>query len=608
MARVGTSRRETRQPDRQPDRDLRLLVPEPSPSPDERTLDALVPAFIENILASPVRVWVKDCAGRFLAVSDGWLAGPGGGRTLTDVLGKSDADIFSDRHAAAALKDEQLIMRTGIPMLDRLERETFHEQPDRWASTSKWPLRNAVGQIIGTWGVSKDVTAEVTAKRDLAEHGMRDALTGLPNRAALMDRLSQALESLKRVSGVVVLLFIDVHDFRDINDTYGHQAGDRVLIEIGRRLRGVTDGTVARFGGDKFVVLCSSHTRYDGEEISSRAEEAFGPAMRESGRLLKLGASIGAAVTRDPAANPGDLLREAEIAMYAGKRAGREQVMVYDPLEHRRTGSSLALAADLERAIREDQLFLLYQPVIDLAAAKLVGVEALVRWKHPQHGVLLPDQFIPVAERHGLIHALDRLVLERAASQLNDWACEHSLAPDLTMAVNFSGSELRDPRIVAAIADALDCHQLEPARLVVEITETAAIDDVEAASDTFAALTRLGVKIALDDFGSGHWSLSHAQRLAAHLLKIDRSFVTRTDRDDRARHVLKAVIAMAHSLGMRVVGEGIETQAQHSRLVELGCDHGQGYLFAPPVRASEIPEFSARLRAVDRNGPEDVSV
>jgi diguanylate cyclase (GGDEF)-like protein/PAS domain S-box-containing protein len=554
---------------------------------------------MRNLLASSdERVFFKDLESRFVLVSAGFLAELGGGRSLSEVIGRTDFDIFSEPHAREARADECEIIRTGAPLVAKVERETFDAGPDRWVSTTKWPLRDARGTIIGTFGISRDVTRQVEAQDALAYQALHDPVTGLLNRVALTDRLSQALVALEHQGGRIALLFVDLDDFKNVNDSLGHDAGDRVLAEVGRRLLRVarrTD-TVARFGGDEFVVLCTALGAADDPRlVGDRIMRALRAPVQGEHELTVTG-SLGAVVTGDPLADPGELLQQADFAMYVAKRAGRDRLELYDPALHGLAASSRGLIADLPAAIAANELFLLYQPVFRIDDGAVTGVEALVRWRHPERGILTPADFIPLAEQHGLIGLIDAYVLEEACRQLAAWTDANSSWQSRTIAVNLSGSHLREPGLVDRVISVLRRHGVAPARLCLEVTETALIGELDDAHHNIATLSSHGVQIALDDFGTGYSTLAHLQHLRADVLKIDRSFVARIDQQSRDREIIAAVTAMAHALGMTVVGEGIETETHRDELARVNCDQGQGYLFAPPLGAAQI---AALLPAAD---------
>ncbi|MGA2321320.1 MAG: EAL domain-containing protein [Solirubrobacteraceae bacterium] len=556
---------------------------------------------MRNLLADPEeRVFFKDRDSRFLLVSVGFLASLAHGRPLDEVVGKTDFDIFSRPHAVAAFEDEQRVLETGEPMLAKVERETFHDRPDAWVSTSKLPLLDVGGKIIGTWGISRDVTAQVAAEHALVHQALHDAVTGLANRVALMDHLAQALVALERRPGSVGLLFIDLDDFKEVNDSLGHDAGDCVLIEVGRRLTAVarrTD-TVARLGGDEFVLLCA-HLNEDDDLrlISDRVVRAIRAPLTIAGIDLTVTGSLGVVGTADPHLDPGELLRRADVALYDAKHAGRDRFEVFDAEIHLGGESTAGLAGELALAIERSELFVLYQPLFRLDDGALIGAEALVRWRHPQRGVLLPGEFIAHAERRGLIEKIDSFVLDEACRQLAAWRSDDDPWDDFMISVNVSGHQLRDRGLVERVSAALERHRITPSRLCLEITETALIGELGAANQVLESLSDIGVRLALDDFGTGYSTLAHLQRLHTDTLKIDRSFIAQIEGGSRDREIVAAVIAMAHALGMTVVGEGIETQGQRDGLIALDCDEGQGYMFAPAVPPTELATLRAATRA-----------
>jgi diguanylate cyclase (GGDEF)-like protein/PAS domain S-box-containing protein len=556
---------------------------------------------MRNLLENPEeRVYFKDRDSRFLLVSVGWLATVAQGRSLDEVIGKTDFDIFSRQHAGAAFEDERRVLETGQPVLAKVERETFHDRPDAWVSTTKLPLLDAGGKIIGTWGISRDVTTQVAAEQALVHQALHDAVTGLANRAALMDHVVQALAALERRHGSVGLLFIDLDDFKDVNDSLGHDAGDCTLIEVGRRLTAVarrTD-TVARLGGDEFVLLCA-HLDDDDDLrlISDRVVRAIRAPLTIAGVDRTVTGSLGVVLTADPHLDPVELLRRADVALYDAKHGGRNRFEVFDAKIHIGDESTAGLAGELVRAIERSELFVLYQPLFRLDDGVLIGAEALVRWRHPERGVLLPGEFIGHAERRGLIDKIDSFVLDEACRQLAAWGSDDDSWDDFMISVNVSGHQLRDRGLVDRVSAALERHRILPSRLCLEITETALIGELGAANQVLESLSNLGVRLALDDFGTGYSTLAHLQQLHTDTLKIDRSFIAQIEGGSRDRKIVAAVIAMAHALGMTVVGEGIETQGQQDGLIGLDCDEGQGYLFAPAIPAADLATLRAATRA-----------
>jgi len=563
---------------------------------------------VRNLLASSEeRLFFKDLESRFLFVSQGFLSALADGRSLDEVIGKTDFDIFSRPHAEAAFEDEQRVIAAGEPMVAKIERETFVDRPDVWVSTTKLPLRDELGNIIGTWGISRDVSAQQEAERALAHQALHDSVTGLANRVALMDRLAQSLVGLERRLGRVGLLFIDLDRFKDVNDSQGHDAGDRVLIEVGKRLTSVARrvDTVARLGGDEFVVLCVSLNDDDDVRlIADRVVRAIRAPIMIDGRALTISGSVGVVVTGDPQDEPGELLRRADVALYSAKRAGRDCFEVFDAELRPGEDSASGLGLELAHAVERSELFVVYQPLFRLDSGALTGAEALVRWRHPERGVILPGEFITLAEQRGLIDQIDSFVLNEACRQLAAWTSDAGGEwGDFTISVNVSGRELRDRGLVDRVTAALDRHGITPSQLCLEITETALIGELGDANQVLESLSSLGVQLALDDFGTGYSTLAHLQQLRTDILKIDRSFIAQLGGGSRDREIIGAVTAMAHALGMTVVGEGIETRSQLDNLAALDCDEGQGYALARPMQPDEV----AALRAVGRTPHEQTA-
>jgi diguanylate cyclase (GGDEF)-like protein/PAS domain S-box-containing protein len=559
--------------------------------PENEKLRELKITCMDNLLATPeVRVYFKDLHSRFLLVSAGCDATVPSGHAIDELIGKTDFDFYSKEHAAAAFKDEQDIIENGKPIEGKLERETFDGRADAWVSTSKMPLRNVRGEIIGTFGITRDVTAQIKAEKDLAYQVLHDSVTGLANRFSLMDRLRQALISMERRPGRLAVLFVDLDHFKEVNDSFGHDAGDQVLAEVGRRLSRFSrrSDTVARLGGDEFVVLCASlRDEDDVSLIADRIVEGIRADFVKDGDELSVTCSVGFIVTSDPHAEPEELIRGADEAMYEAKASGRNRYRVFDPSEHIASTAN-RLKVDLSHAIDSGELYLLYQPLFSLEDKTLVGVEALVRWRHPERGIVPPDEFIPFAEQHGLIARIDEFVINEACRQLAEWTSRDGWPSGFTMAVNVSGRELSEISFAHLVAEAIRRHAIAPQLICLEITETAFIGGWGEIQETLAALSLLGVRIALDDFGTGYSSLAHLQRMNVDIVKIDRSFVENIGRSDRDRAIVAAVTAMSHALGMSVVGEGVETDHQLDALAGLDCDQGQGFLLARPMSAEAV--------------------
>jgi diguanylate cyclase (GGDEF)-like protein len=425
--------------------------------------------------------------------------------------------------------------------------------------------------------------------RELSHQALHDALTGLPNRALVMDRATQMLaRSSRRQDAVAGALFLDVDGFKHINDTLGHAAGDTLLKVVAQRLGEVVrdQDTVGRLGGDEFVVLVESDMH---ETTAKSLADRLVLALREPIEIqpgrppVSVTASIGVAVGRYASSDA--LLRDADLALYAAKAAGRDRYWLFDESMQDDAEERVALELDLRGAIEGKQLFLLYQPIFDLAGDRIVGVEALLRWRHPIRGVLAPGEFVPLAEETGLIVPIDRWVLGEACRQARAWTLA---GRDVGVSVNVSAIQLGREDFADEVREALHRSGLEPSSLLLEITETTVMRDVQAASKRLEEVKRLGVSIAIDDFGTGYASLAHLQQLPADTLKVDGSFVTALREDDRSSDLLQAILGVGRSLSLRVIAEGIETEEQLQAVRDMGCEMGQGYLLSRPKPAESI--------------------
>ncbi len=442
--------------------------------------------------------------------------------------------------------------------------------------------------VLGT-GRMRALSLVEEKTSELSHLALHDALTGLPNRALVMDRAAQMLaRAARRQDTAAGALFLDVDGFKHINDTLGHAAGDTLLRVVSQRLREVVreQDTVGRLGGDEFVVLVESDVQ---EPTAKALADRLVLTLREPIELqpgrppVSVTVSIGVAVGRYASSDA--LLRDADLALYAAKAAGRDRYWLFDESMQDDAEERVALELDLRGAVEGKQLFLLYQPIFDLAGDRIVGVEALLRWRHPVRGVLAPGEFVPLAEETGLIVPIDRWVLGEACRQAREWAVA---GRDVGVSVNVSAIQLGREDFAEEVRDALARTGLAPSSLLLEITETTVMRDVQAASKRLEEVKRLGVSIAIDDFGTGYASLAHLQQLPADTLKVDGSFVTALREDDRSGDLLQAILGVGRSLSLRVIAEGIETEEQLQAVRDMGCEMGQGYLLARPKPAESI--------------------
>ncbi|HXG75725.1 MAG TPA: EAL domain-containing protein [Gaiellaceae bacterium] len=423
-------------------------------------------------------------------------------------------------------------------------------------------------------------------KTQLRHQAFHDSLTGLANRVLFTERVHKALTLTFAGQRRPAVLFIDLDDFKTINDSLGHSAGDQLLISVAERVRASIrpDDLVARLGGDEFAVLLERSDREDAESVASRLVEALRAPFWLEGREMRVHASIGIA-RADNGIVADELLRNADVAMYSAKDNGKGGFAWYDPEMHVKAQRRQELAATLEGSVEREEIEAHYQPIVAMETGRVVGVEALARWRHPARGLVLPDSFIPLAEETGFMPPIGRTVLRLACEQLETWRSRHRFHDELVVSVNLSQSELRNPGLARDVEEILCDTGLPPERLILELTESSAMQDPAGAIDTLGRLRALGVRLALDDFGTGYSSLSHLRDFPIDMLKIAKPFIDRLERDNT---FVDAIIRLAQSLELEVVAEGVETQEQAELLRSLGCTLGQGYYYSAPVDALHL--------------------
>jgi diguanylate cyclase (GGDEF)-like protein len=420
----------------------------------------------------------------------------------------------------------------------------------------------------------------------LSRQAMLDTLTGLPNRAALIRHLDQSLSASARVGRGLAILYVDLDGFKQVNDSLGYAVGDELLVLAGQRIRVcLRQGDfVARLGGDEFVVVCQNGSESTGAPaIAERIGSQLGAPFPIGEHHAVVSASIGLATTADGTATAEDLLRQADLAMYQAKVGGKARTAVFDESMQLVVDTKFSVRNALGRAITQNELRVLYQPVVSLADERVIGAEALVRWERPGFGLLSPDEFIPIAEDSSLISAVDCWVLQEACRRGVQW-CDAGA----TIAVNLSARTIEHDDVVGALSEALDRTGISPKQLTLEITETALLSGTGTANRNLGRMKDLGVKLSIDDFGTGYSSLSHLQRTDIDVLKIDQSFVSLMDVDASSATIVNAIIAMGHALGMTLVAEGVERPAQAALLRVQGCDAAQGWLFGRPLLAADF--------------------
>jgi diguanylate cyclase (GGDEF)-like protein len=438
---------------------------------------------------------------------------------------------------------------------------------------------------------------QMLSDREVHEQRLRhqsahDALTGLPNRAFFMKRLADATHRARRgQDGLFAVLFLDVDSFKIVNDSMGHHVGDEMLVTIARRLEGCVRGgdIVARLGGDEFAILLERIADVrDAAMVAERVQVAMQAPLAIGGYDHATSASIGVALSTGASEQPEYVLRSADIAMYRAKNSGRGRYEMFDRAMHAEALTRLQIETDLRHAFDRNEFFLHYQPIVSLKTGRIVGVEALVRWRHFERGVVSPATFVPVAEDTGLVVPLGRWVLREACQQARLWQGESEDGEPFGISVNLSVREFGQPDLVRAVASILEETGLPAKALRIEITESAIIGQKHPAIETVEQLRALGVSIHLDDFGTGYSALSYLHRLPLDAVKVDRAFTSSIDQEDRPLHVVRAIISLAHAIGLEVVAEGVTNQRQLELLREMGCDLAQGFIFSRPCNIEEM--------------------
>ncbi len=447
--------------------------------------------------------------------------------------------------------------------------------------------------VAGVVLTIRDTTERAVLEAELRRLAFTDTLTGLANRDLFTQRLEHALQRARRTGRPVAVLLCDLDDFKDVNDTLGHPAGDALLHEVGRRFAAVVRATdtVARLGGDEFAVVCEDlDAGRDAVVSARRLLAATEEPILIDGHELRVGLSVGIAVD-DGQRSGEELLRDADVALYEAKAEGKHRWALHRLAMTTKARERLQLTGELGTAIAAGDIQLVYQPIVALRPVdghrRTVGVEALARWTHPHRGRIAAEEFVALAERGGLIRDLGDLVLDRALRDLATWSRAHP-GTVLRMGVNVSAQELRDRKLVDRTAELLTTHDVRPDRLILEVTESVMLEDAGHALDVMRELRRMGVRFAIDDFGTGYSSLSYLRRLPTDIVKIDRSFVQSMSGDPAAQDLVRAIVDLSHTLHKDVVAEGVETADQRDLLVDMGCDFAQGYLFARPLVADAI--------------------
>jgi diguanylate cyclase (GGDEF)-like protein/PAS domain S-box-containing protein len=521
----------------------------------------------------------------------GWSPEEAIGRSLEDVMQIADAITRKAVQipVTLAIRENKTVGLTSNCVLIR------RDGTEAAIEDSVSPIHDRRGHVTGAVMVFRDVSMARALSLKMAHLAQHDSLTDLPNRTLLRDRLTQALALAQRNEQRLAVLFLDLDRFKSINDSLGHAIGDRLLQSVAERLLACvrSSDTVGRQGGDEFVILLPQVTQpADAAVTAEKVLLALSTPYRINRQDLHLAASIGIVTYPDDGTEAKTLLKHADLAMYRAKESGRNTYRFFKPDMNGYTADRQSLESELHRAIDRHEFVLDYQPIVSLESAEIIGVEALIRWHHPQRGLVSPTRFVPIAEESGFIASIDRWVLHEACRQTRAW--RSAGLPPIRIAINISTVDLRDKAFVESVGGILEEHGLLPHDLEVELTETFLMRDSISIAVVLQSLSDLGVRIALDDFGTGYSSLSHLKHFPIDALKIDQSFVRNLAADADDASIISAVIGMGKGLQIRVVAEGVETREQLALLRRQGCPEGQGYYFSRPVNAREFSQLLRR--------------
>jgi diguanylate cyclase (GGDEF)-like protein/PAS domain S-box-containing protein len=528
-------------------------------------------------------LWVNRSLCIFLGYSEPELLGS----SLNSITRQEDLEI-----ADAALKSmlEQ--------QKDLLELEVRHQRRDGeqvWALWNVARYQDPSDEQLYLLLQLQDITERRQSEEKLRHDAFHDPLTGLPNRALFADHVKLTIARAKRAPGRhFAILFCDLDRFKVINDSLGHMVGDQLLAEVARRLeKCLREGdTVARVGGDEFTILLEDlDNEAEAEDVANRIQAEVSAPILLDGREVYTTMSIGLVTGNGDSRDPEDLLRDADTAMYRAKSLGKARHVIFDHTMHASAINLLQIETDLRKALDKSQFFLQYQPIVSLDDFRVCGFEALIRWHHPERGLVSPLDFIPIAEDTGQIIAIGEWALNEACRQMHRWETAYPVAAPLFISVNLSCKQFNHPLLIEQVADVIKRTRISPRRLKLEITESAVMDNIDSATSMLRQLRDIGVQLAIDDFGTGYSSLSYLHKFPIDTLKIDRSFVTRMAENPENIEIVRTIIMLAQVLGMDVIAEGVETKEQLKILRDLKCEYGQGYYFSRPATAPDVEKI-----------------
>jgi diguanylate cyclase (GGDEF)-like protein/PAS domain S-box-containing protein len=518
------------------------------------------------------------------------------GWSSEEALGRSLRDLTVCEESLEKVEEVGSVLRAGRAWSGEtlLRRKDGSHVPVLGTAS---PLFDDRGSLVGMIGVSTDISERKTLEAELERRASHDPLTGLPNRPAFVDRLEQALQRTRRRKNSrnkVGVLFMDLDGFKTINDSLGHEAGDRFLVTVAERLKNRLrpEDVLARFGGDEFAVLLEdvanvTEAIWVAQRIAEGLQEPLAVNSHQVSVSTSVGIALGSANTND---DPEGMLRKADAAMYQAKEQGPGRYAVFDPAMQERAQERLELEAELRKALERGEFLLYYQPEVSLRDGTIVGFEALLRWQHPQRGLLKPQAFMPLAEETDLIVPIGRWVLEEACGQAKRWEEERPCAPPATIEVNLSSRQLVRRGLTRTIEEVLTRADIEAHRLALDLTETTLIKASEDNAQALDALKKMGIRLHLDDFGTGYSSLSYLKRFPVDRVNVDKSFVKGLGENATDTALVRMSVDLCHTMGVEVLAEGVETSEQAALLRDMGCDMGQGYYFAQPLLGEELAE------------------
>jgi len=549
--------------------------------------------FLQTIInVIPDLIWLKDTEGKYLACNT--MVERFYGAKESEILGKYDFDFVDAKIAQSFKKKDQIALEKGGFLINE-ELLTFTDGSySGLFEIIKTPMKDGEGNVIGILGIARDITQRKLKEEQLIRYANYDRLTGLANRTLFMDRLSHLMSKRKSDKYYSALLFIDLDHFKSINDTFSHSTGDEILKVISKSLQSVVrkEDTLSRHGGDEFTILLESlDTPLDAARIAEKTLKKLQVPITIENHTFYVTASIGITIAPNDSSDPETLLRYSDIAMYEAKAAGRNQFAFYTHELSKQANDRVIIESDLRTAVENNEFELYYQPQINAETKKIIGAEALIRWIHPEKGMILPLKFIPIAESSGQILEIGKWVIQQAMKDMKKWKDDDR---DISIiSINLSVRQLNDNGLITIIKDSLEATECDPSWIEFEITEGYAMSDHQTATSLLEEIHELGCKLSIDDFGTGYSSLAYLKRLPIQKLKIDQSFVQDIPGNVDDEAIVSAVILIAKSLNLSVIAEGVETELQQSFLLEHDCYLAQGYLYSKPIPKAEFENFLA---------------